>query len=267
MFITIITDCADPNAKGRQETRARALLDVTPTFVAVRSSLNASAVLEASGNIVDVLDASLGAKGIITANVAPRNGDEKHWGNGTPFGYFRYKDVTVVTTHSPVMLSLPYKLGLVERYDIVDMEKTLEHMSTEGRITPDEAVRVANSQFRSFDFLPRLAAWLHTGHATVSEQYDLAPDALAVPPSVWMIDSFGNAKTTLLGEELEGKSTLSTRWGELPVVASLKDVPDGQPAVVIGSSGFGARRFAEIVLQGASAAEKFSIQQGDTLVA
>jgi hypothetical protein len=267
MYITIITDCADPNAKGRQETRARALLDVTPTFVGVRSSLKASAVLEASGNIVDVLDASLGEKGIITANVAPRNGEEKHWGNGTPFGFFKCGEATVVTTHSPIMLSLPYKLGLVERYDIVDMEKTLEHMSVEGRITPDEAVRVANSQFRSFDFLPRLAAWLHTGHATVSEQYELDPGTLAQQPAVWMIDSFGNAKITLLGEELEGRTTLPTRWGELPVVVSLKDVPDGQPAVVVGSSGFGDRRFAEIVLQGASAAEKFGIQQGDTLEA
>ncbi|PIZ82395.1 MAG: hypothetical protein COY02_00205, partial [Parcubacteria group bacterium CG_4_10_14_0_2_um_filter_41_6] len=62
MFITIINDCKDQNAAGRQAARVACLFNIAPTFVGVQSDI------EASGNIIDVLDATEGKKGIILAN-------------------------------------------------------------------------------------------------------------------------------------------------------------------------------------------------------
>lgn len=264
MFITVITDCADANARGRQETRIRTLFDVTPSFVPVSGALDSAASLEASGNIVDMLDAAGEAPGIILANVAPRQGTERSWGNGTPFGFFRYKQVLVCTTVSGATLTLPRKLGLIERYDLLNLPGTLEHMAAKNVIGADLKEQIAGSQFRSFDFLPRVARFLHDGGVPEAHEYFLDMEASA-EPHVWAVDSFGNAKTTLLGSELPKADTLATRWGALPIVRSLKDVPDGTPALTVGSSGIGIQRFVEVVIQGASVADRFGISVGDPL--
>jgi hypothetical protein len=255
MVLTLITDCADGNARGRQESRLQALFGQQPSsFIPIPGTLDDAATLEASGNIVDVLDAVGESEAVVLANVAPRSGEEHKWGNGTPFGYFRYKNALVCTTISGSMLALPKKLGLIDAYHVFDMEKTLESMVAGGMIDTAEAVRIAASQFRSFDFLPRVAHWLHGGGAVVTTPLALSElrDAGA---RVWTIDNFGNAKTTLCNNELpKGATVLETRFGTLPVVRSLKDVPDGTAAVTVGSSGIGQCRFLEIVVQGKRAA-------------
>jgi len=261
MFNTIITDCSDANAQGRQETRARILLGITPTFVPIPGTLDAAASLEASGNIVDILDAAGDAEGIVLANVAPRHGEERHWGNGTPFGYFKYRHTLVVTTISGLMLSLPKKLGLVEQYKVIDMQQTLERMCAGGVLTKEDVEYIAVSQFRSYDFLPRVATWLVGGSDVVAEGLPLH-DIPAAGNRIWGIDNFGNAKTTLLAHELPESGVVHTRWGDLPVVRSLKDVPDNSTAIIIGSSGLGEDRFAEVVMQGASAAQTLSLKAG-----
>lgn len=266
MFITVITDCADANARGRQETRIRTLFDVTPSFVPVSGALDVAASLEASGNIVDMLDAAGEAPGIILANVAPRQGGERHWGNGTPFGFFRYKHVLVCTTVSGAMLSLPRKLGLIERYDILNLPETLERMVAEGALDADRKESIARSQFRSFDFLPRVAHYVHAGGAPVAHEHFLDMEAPS-EPHVWTIDNFGNAKTTMLARELPDADSLATRWGALPIVRSLKDVPDGSPALTVGSSGIGHERFVEVVIQGASMADQYGVSVGDPVMA
>ena len=85
MFVRIISDCRDDNARGRVETRIAALLGVTPGFTGVANDL------EAAGNLVDMLAAGLGRDGIIMVNVAPRNVKRE---NGSPFGVFKWKDPT-----------------------------------------------------------------------------------------------------------------------------------------------------------------------------
>lgn len=260
MFLTIITDCSDTNAQGRQETRARSLFDITPSFVAIPGSLSPEASLEASGNIIDILDAAGGEEGVVLANVAPRNAEEKKWGNGTPFGYFRYKRTLVVSTISGHTLSLPRKLGLVDDFAVIDLQATLTGMWEGGLITEEEVAYIQHSQFRSFDFLPRVALWITKGHEPVTLAFDSASVAEA-PVAIWAIDNFGNMKTTLLERELQG-DTLETRFGTLPIVRSLKDVEDGTAALTVGSSGIGTHRFVEIAMQGQSAATHFKAVQG-----
>jgi hypothetical protein len=46
----------------------------------------------------------------------------------------------------------------------------------------------------------------------------------------------------------------------------LKDVPNGEPGIIVGSSGYREHRFIEIVVQGLSAATQFGIKQSDLLL-
>lgn len=71
MNTTIINDCWDQNATGRQVSRANALLSGPTTFVGVKNHF------EAAGNLIDSLDAFNGTPGVILMNIAPRNGDAK----------------------------------------------------------------------------------------------------------------------------------------------------------------------------------------------
>ncbi|MCR4312136.1 MAG: hypothetical protein NUV56_02515, partial [Candidatus Uhrbacteria bacterium] len=60
MFLSVITDCQDGNARVRQETRYSVLFPGVPTnFMGVSSDL------EAAGNLIDVLDAAGDNEGII----------------------------------------------------------------------------------------------------------------------------------------------------------------------------------------------------------
>lgn len=263
MYITLITDCADANARGRQTTRIRSTTGCSPSFVPVSGSLDRCASLEASGNIVDMLDAAGDGEGIVLANVAPRQGVERRWGNGTPFGFFRHQRSLVCTTVSGAMLSVPFKLGLFERYFVLDMHQTLLRMAHEGVISSEDVERISASQFRSFDFLPLAAWWIYQGGDPVTHEYPTT-DIPETHGEVWCMDNFGNMKTTILAEELPlVHGHVSTRYGELPFVRSLKDVPDGTAAITVGSSGIGERRFVEIVVQGGHAAERFGVRAGD----
>lgn len=264
MFITIINDCADANAMGRQMTRATSLFGVTPAFVPIAGTLNDAAQLEASGNLVDILDAAGTGEGVVLVNVAPRNGAEKAWGNGTPFGYFRVGNVLVVTTLSGLTLALPHKLGLVANLQVLDLEATVERMADAGALTDEERERVPRTQFRSLHFLPRVAHFMHTGGTPTATTYE-NPIAHTVP-RVWTIDNFGNAKTSLTGAELGDQTELETNWGTLPIVPSLKDVEEGTIAVTLGSSGYGNTRFAEIAQQGGSAAQALTIEKGASVL-
>ena len=89
---TIITDCADANARARQELRFDALFGVKPSFLGVGSY----SPFEAAGNLIEQLDvltnfpvADKSRQNVVLVNVAPRGEDiQKKWDNGTPFLLF-----------------------------------------------------------------------------------------------------------------------------------------------------------------------------------
>ena len=214
---------------------------------------------------------------MVLVNVAPRQKNGKKLGhgsvgfygievarkdNGSPFGYFWHGKTLVVSSIDGVTLSLVKKLGIADRINVLDIASTSKALAERGMIDPTVVERIVTTQFRSYEFLPRVAKWIGDGQAVVSAEQPLeTPDA---PKAIWWIDSFGNAKTTLLAEDVsfaEGKE-MKTRYGSLPCVPSLKDVPDGVAAVIIGSSGIGDKHFLEIVVQGGSAAERFGLVSG-----
>jgi hypothetical protein len=254
MFVTIINDCRDTNAFNRQATRAAALLKSPVVTVGVRNDL------EAAGNLIDSLDAAGGTRGVIIVNVAPRNGVGKKWPNGTPFGWFKVGETFVLSSIDGQTLSLAKKIGVLETVHVFDIPTVMDWVVEHGTLDRATADRVVATQFRSYEFLPRAAAWLVEGLALPTEPMTASefPDA---PAAVWIADNFGNCKTTLLvGESAEG-----TPFAKLPRYERLKDVPDGEFALITGSSGLGDKRFLEAVIQGGDASAALGVESRDSL--
>lgn len=262
MFVTIINDCHDSNTFGRQETRASILFNthITPVGVAF------GATIEAAGNLIDILDASEGKPGIILVNVAPRHGEGKKWENGTPFAYFHYKETLIVASISGYTLSLVKKLGLVKEINVMDIPTVIDFVVGKNILSKEVGQQIINTQFRSYDFIPRAARWIQDGLPIPAEKLVLNEIA-DIPQTIWWIDNFGNCKTSLFADEInhsEG-SIIKTAFGDFACYNRLKDVPNDQAGFIVGSSGIGNKRFMELVIQGKSAAEKYSLHTGMNL--
>ena len=124
--------------------------------------------------------------------------------------------------------------------------------------------RISITQFRSYNFLPRIAHYLWDKKDVVGEKWSLY-EVPEVPEAIWWVDSFGNCKTTLFSDEIgfEDKKKIQTNLGKLTCYKSLKDVPDKQAALIVGSSGLGQKRFIELVVQGGRAAGAFNLRVRD----
>ncbi len=93
--------------------------------------------------------------------------------------------------------------------------------------------------------MPLAAYWLYQKVALPSSTRSLT-DLFTVSDKVWLIDCFGNVKTTVRsGGADEQKIRLSGNNVELKYYQRLADVPKEELAVVTGSSGYGEHRFLE----------------------
>lgn len=257
MTINIINDCRDDNAAGRQRARAASLFGVPVNLVGVKTDL------EAAGNILDILDAVGEEKSVLLVNVAPRHGMGKNWPNGTPFGYFWYKQTLVVSSVAGLTLSLVKKFKLATEIKVLDIPTVLQAVGERAGLSTAISAHITKGQFRSFDFVPRVAKWIIDGFDIPSEAMSIT-DIADAPRAVWWVDCFGNCKTTLTGAELNGEvgQTINTSWGAIKREERLKDVPNGELAMVVGSSGIEEHRFVEILVQGESVADKLNITSG-----
>jgi hypothetical protein len=272
MFVTVITDCFDPNAASRQVTRYQSYLGLPTFLVGVNmptTNIDISpnhGELEAAFQMIDNLDAAEGSKGVIVANVAPRQGKAKKWPNGTPFGYFHYKNTLVLSSIDGLTLSLVKKLGLVDHINMFDIPTVIRAMIDAGHLEEWHFEHITKSQFRSFEFLPRAAKWLSQGFDLPTEKYSISEISDA-PKAIGYIDNFGNTVTTMLPEDIDfepGKK-LQTKYGEFTCYERLKDVPNGETALIIGSWGLDKRRWISFITQGKSTAELYKVKVGDTL--
>ncbi len=261
MFVTIINDCTDHNVIGRQLTRAAVLFYAPVIPVGVHNEL------EAAGNLIDVLDAAEKGKGVIILNVAPRHGNAKKWPNGTPFAYFNVNNILIIATIDGYSLSLIKKLRIIDSVNLLDIPDVVNRMQEEHVISSELRDQIIHTQFRSFEFAPRVAKWLTERIEIPSTPYALSqvPD---VPKAIWYIDNFGNCKTTLLPEDVnfQAGKKVHTELGELACYNRLKDVPDGKTALIIGSSGYKDKRFIELIIQGKSAAQIYGLQVGSLII-
>lgn len=261
MFATLITDCGDPNALARVATRTTALLGCPVTTIPVVSSLDGAAELEAAGNLVDQLDAALGTKGWIIANVAPRTNAARQKTNGTHFCHFTVGATNVIATLDGATLALVRKLEIIETVKVYPLEDTMRYAMLFGKVTAKDAARIMGSQFRSFDFVPYLAHWLDNELVELTGK-DFSVEPPDIGASIWHVDCFGNAKTTLLERDVLENETIVFNEQPLTRYARLKDVPNGEAGLIVGSSGYSNDRFLEIVVQGTSAARIFNLRVG-----
>lgn len=268
MFITIITDCTDENVRSRLGTRVSSLFGTPPTIIGVGKSLSSDnshdpAEYEAAGCLIDTLDSADGERGIILVNVANRHGKGKRWPNGTPFGYFYIKNTLVVSTIDGLTLSLVKKLKLTNSIQLLDIPEIVNQLVHEKLIHESLANQIINTQFRSFEFQPRVAKWLNDEKSIPSATIPITFVA-DIDKNVWFIDNFGNCKTTILPEEIgfQPEKIIKTAYGDFKCFERLKDVPDGQTAFIIGSSGYEDKRFVELVVQGENAAKKYNFYAG-----
>lgn len=263
MYVTIINDCADPGTMNRQVVRAATFFPATHISPV---AVGAYADLEASGIIIDTIDGAMDEPGIILANVAPRHGKAKKWPNGTPFGHIKYQNTHIFSTVDGTTLSLIHKYSLAKEIEVYDIPTVLDAMIKQGKLKEHLRTPITDTQFRSYEFLPRVAKWYLDGLKIPHELHPLA-DFLPAPLAVWYVDNFGNCKTTAWAEDLghQAGKKLTTQWGSIMCFDRLKDVPNGQAGIIIGSSGYRDRRFIEIVVQGKSAAKHFGIKVGDRL--
>lgn len=261
MQVIIINDCRDENVEARQRIRASHLFMAPTRFIGVTHEL------QASGNIIDALDALDNTPGVILVNVAPRHGKARKWPNGTPFGYLWYRNTLIASTVDGLTLSMIKKMNLAHHIRVLDTQKATEMMAQDNFIPPTIVHSIVKSQFRSFDFLPRIAAYILKTKKVLGEELSLATLDEA-PRAVWHIDNFGNAKTTLFPYEINftPKKKIKTAVGEIMCYAQLRDVPDHELGIVVGSSGLGDKRFIEIVLQGGNAAEQLQLSIGSRII-
>lgn len=260
MFITIITDCHDTETFGRQLTRASSLFG----YPAIPVGVDFKGDNQAAGALIDMLDAAEGKEGIVLVNVAPRDGKAKQWPNGTPFGFFFYHNTLVVSTVDGKALSLAKKFGLTDDIKVFDIPTVLNSVPNKLDWYPGQSEYIENTQFRSLEFLPRAAKWiwdkieLPVDEMPISEVQDISHQ-------IWHVDNFGNCKTTMLAREIgfeAGKEYEVKGLGKFKSYSKLKDVPTGEAALILGSSGLKTERFVEFVVQGGSAAGKYNLSSG-----
>ena len=267
MFVSIITDCCDDNALNRQAVRYMSYLNAPISKIGLTFfSSEGNGELEGAGNLIDTLDATEGKKGLVVVNTAHRDGKGKKWPNGTPFGYFHYKETLVIATIDGYCLSLVKKLNLTKKINLLDVPTVIDSMIKQENYSKEYRKLVVDSQFRSYEFVPRVAKWLMNGIVLPHEKYsiDNVPDA---PQAIWWVDNFGNTVTTVMPEDINFKpgKKIKTKYGELPCYDRLKDVPNNEPALIIGSWGIDNRRWVSLVIQGKSAAKEFGITSGSPL--
>ncbi len=258
MFITIINDCRDDNARSRQESRVASLTGITPSFIGVDSDI------EAGMQLIDTLDATEGRDGLILVNVAPRGGHTKKWENGTPFAYLKYKDTLIISTIDGFVLSGIKQFTDTATVNLLNIHDSTTIMQKAGFVEADAVTNIPDSQFRSFDFTPRAGVFLMQGNELPSKPYSIE-HIPTLPSAVWHIDNFGNCKTTLTPETLSSNKLTETRFGVYQYIPQLKDLQDNSSALIRGSSGLGKIRLLEFATQRGNFATIHNVTIGDDI--
>jgi hypothetical protein len=276
MFIgvTCLTDCYDDNARGRIFNRNTALLGAATELIPIRSEAD---LLAAPMNLVDFLSAGRPVSGIepsgrnvLQANIARR---EKTFGkeaNGVPFCYFFHGEHLVVSTYTPGFFRLAQALGLVDSVEMLDIHTVLDWAIGEGYLTRPEADEIEWSQFRSLEFVPLVSRLLLERGERVPSFTEVLGEHPGATGIVQRVDNFGNLFTDLLPGDVDfqpgGRLSLYAAGRRIPCYRRLAEVPKGQTAAVIGSSGYVPRRFIMVTIQGGSAERNLAVKPGDKLV-
>ncbi|MFG1905880.1 hypothetical protein [Kribbella sp. NPDC048928] len=261
--ITYVTDCFDGNARARLSTRIGALFGQVPTIVAADGpdpeSFAALTLLDCLQSL-DLLGED-GHPTITLLNIAPRDGI---WPNGVPFCFFWYGKHLVASTFNARVLSLVRRELGIDHVQVTDIRTAV----TAAGFDTADVEKIADTQFRSLWYLPLLAKWVADGRPVPAVETTV-PQVRDGEPVVTVVDNFGNCKldrrlNLTFGKTLpvaQRNDDGSTTIVDVTCYPHLTAVPRNAPGIVPGSSGNG---FTELVIRGASAADAFGLQPGDT---
>lgn len=254
-IITHLTDCSDDEATMRLEIRTQAIFGIKPIIKPVTTGI------QASGFLINAIDAAMGKPLIAMVNIARRETEKN-----PPFGFFWYgPDTLIITSISDEILSLVKKYRLTPHINLIDIPEMVEAMNRKFNLLPDQPTRILKTQFRSYEFLPLAAFFLYQRQDKLRYNLLSMEKVKELNGRVWWNDNFGNMKLTIMENEIRnGKirdqkvAMISPTKREFPFYESLMDVPQGVTALVVGSSGLKNARLCEFVKMGGSAEEELS---------
>jgi hypothetical protein len=258
--ITIISDCFDENARGRQIARYNSLFPKIPVqLIWVKSDI------QAAGFLLDICDSFLDGNNLVVVNVAPRDGTSEKWENGTPFWYFMFDWHMILSSVDGYTLSLVKKLGLLKDFFLFDIPEVLEAAYENEEVGIEEKDYIAHTQFRSFEFLPRVAIWMAEESFEIPQKRYNISEIADIGNRVWHIDNFGNCKTTILSSEFKKETISDLRFQDLYFKKELRQLEAWEIAFVEGSSWFDLDRFIEIVKNSGDSWDSLNLYIGDEI--
>lgn len=266
-IITFYTDCFDGEAENRVWNN---LLIQTPKGQAKVAELEQYSYRDGALKLLNIVSVWLatGARGnVCVANIAPRHiGSYK---NGPPFCFTWIKGNLVIATPG-CFAGLIYE-GLVNPSQVFETD-VFEVCSK--FLSQKKAQEIAETQFRSLYYVPRLIRWLLIWRSVPCKPVDLKVFDEFKPEcqEVFFTDNFGNLhllmkKTEIVaiqhaGKRLCGFDTDSTRY-KVNIYPTLADAPiDGSPVFVVGSGGNGR---INLLIRGGNASNFLNIKAGDVL--
>jgi hypothetical protein len=252
--ITIITDCFDDNARWRQVARFASLFPSTNVQL-----LGVKSDIQAAGFLVDIIDSFLDGNHLVVVNIAPRHGEAKKRKNGTPFGYFEFDGHTIISSVDGYVLSLVKKLQILKTFFIWDIPTVLEQAFLAEEISEEEKEHIMNSQFRSFEFLPRIAIWMAEESFEIPSKTFNLDQILDIWNKIWHIDNFWDCKTTILASEFKREKIEDQRFEDVAYKKHLSQVETDETAFTVWSSWFDLERFIEISKWGWDASDALDI--------
>lgn len=264
----ILSDCVAPtdtNARARLSMLTQGLFGMTPTMHHV-NRLDVMSFL-----IADSLT-RCPRPGLVLANIAPRN-RAHHYKNGVPFCWAKLPDdhLVVSTAQPEAFAGLKFFETLPNQVHIVDTRNAVQVMTKEGLVGPELEDDIVNSQFRSLDFEPLLAAAILLGINIPTQEFMLLSSKVENPDgTVAFIDNFGNCKLWMhedavkkLTENQKVTIRANKQLHEVEFHRQLRNVPNNKSALIVGSSGHhGGNHLCELVKNGGSAATHFKLAVG-----
>lgn len=219
-----------------------------------------------------MIDSFLDGNHLVIVNVAPRQGNverkdfssqgfssQGEQKNGASFWYFEYDWHTIFSTVDGYVLSLVKKLQILKHFFIWDIPTVLEEALVAEEVSEEEKEHIMNSQFRSFEFLPRMAIWMAEESFEIpTKRYNIEeiPD---IWNKIWHIDNFWNCKTTILASEFKKEQITDPRFEDIKYKKHLNHVKKDEMAFTIWSSWFDLERFIEIVKWGWDSSDALDI--------
>lgn len=258
--IAIVSDCGG-QAMSRMISRYYALLD------AVCIPYDSLSLVEASGNIVDALDAFRGFKSAVVCNSAPRRDTRGTNGSAIVYG----------TVGKTIIISTVCALGLLKK---LVPNFTARKVSVKSFMQSECGNKSDTTpNFRGLEVIPSVLSSLVYEHNVSGLSLPYSKDNFPlIEPSVWLVDTIEgkptNIKLTILRDEaswFKPGDKITIKFGGEPFTPltcyeRLTHIPDGEAGIYVGSSGLGDRRFLEVAVMGGRAAEMFNVFKSGTPV-